>query len=146
MLLWSRTRKRSPRINGLTAFLDEGSEIEGKYTFSGVALLNGKFKGEIVSTDTLIIGEKGVINATIRAGAVVISGEVVGSVLATERVEMKKSARVFGDVEAPVVVIEEGVLFEGHCRMTKERPAETPSGREAAPSREAGASVVSFKR
>ena len=139
MLLWNRSRKSHVRASGLTAFLDEGSEIEGKYTFSGVALLNGKFKGEIVSTDTLIIGEKGVVNATIRVGAVIISGEVVGGLLATERVEMK-SARVFGDVEAPVVVIEEGVLFEGHCRMTKERPVEAP------PVREAPASVVSLKR
>jgi len=140
MLLWNRSRKSHVRASGLTAFLDEGSEIEGKYTFSGVALLNGKFKGEIVSTDTLIIGEKGVVNATIRVGAVIISGEVVGGLLATERVEMKKGARVFGDVEAPVVVIEEGVLFEGHCRMTQERRVEAP------PAREAPASVVSLKR
>ena len=48
----------------LTAFLDEGSEIEGKYTFSGTVLLNGKFQGEIASPDTLIIGERGVVNAT----------------------------------------------------------------------------------
>ncbi len=137
---WNRNHKSSVRARGLTAFIDEGSEIEGKYTFSGTAFLNGKFKGEIVSTDTLIIGEKGIVNATIRAGTVVISGEVVGGLLATERVEMKKSARVFGDVEAPVVVIEEGVLFEGHCRMTKERPAEAP------PTREVSASVVSLKR
>jgi cytoskeletal protein CcmA (bactofilin family) len=140
MHLWNRGRKLPSRTNGLTAFLDEGSEIEGKYTFSGVALLNGRFKGEIVSTDTLIIGEHGVVNATIRAGSVLISGELVGGLLATERVEMKKSARVFADVEAPVVVIEEGVLFEGHCRMTKERAGET------APVREAPASVVSLKR
>ena len=93
MLLWNRSRRLPARISGLTAFLDEGSEIEGKYTFSGVALLNGKFKGEIVSTDTLIIGEKGVVNATIRVGAVIISGEVVGGLLATERVEMKKAPR-----------------------------------------------------
>jgi cytoskeletal protein CcmA (bactofilin family) len=140
MQIWSRRAKSTTKPRGLTAFIDEGSEIEGKYTFSGTALLNGTFKGEIVSTDTLIIGEKGIVNATIRAGVVVISGEVVGGLLATERVEMKKSARVFADVEAPVVVIEEGVLFEGHCRMTKERPA------EAAPVREAPASVVALKR
>jgi cytoskeletal protein CcmA (bactofilin family) len=140
MRLWSRSRRLPAKTGGLIAFLDEGSEIEGKYTFSGVALLNGRFKGEIVSSDTLIIGERGVVNATIRAGAVIVSGEVVGGLLATERVEMKKSARVFADVEAPVVVIEEGVLFEGHCRMTKEHPA------EVAPTREAPAAVVSLKR
>jgi len=140
MLLWNRSSKLPARTNGLTAFLDEGSEFEGRYTFSGVVLLNGKFKGEIISTDTLIIGEKAVVNATIRVGAAVISGELVGGLLATERVEMRKSARVFADVEAPVVVIEEGVLFEGHCRMTQERAAEAQSVREAP------AAVVSLKR
>jgi cytoskeletal protein CcmA (bactofilin family) len=87
-------------------------------------MINGKFKGEIITNDTLIVGEKGVINASIRAGIVLISGEVVGNVLASERVELRGTARVFGDVEAPVIVVEEGVLFEGHCRMTKNRPAD----------------------
>ncbi|MBI3635789.1 MAG: polymer-forming cytoskeletal protein, partial [Candidatus Rokubacteria bacterium] len=109
----------------------EGSQIEGKYTFSGTVMLNGKFSGEIESRDTLIIGEKGVVNATIRAGAVVINGEVVGNVLASERVELRGSARVFGDVEAPVIVVEEGVLFEGHCRMTKAKRVDTtPASRD----------------
>jgi len=109
----------SPRNSDLSAFIDEASEIEGKYSFSGTVMLNGKFKGEIYSKDTLIIGDKAVISATIQAGIVLISGEVIGNVLATERVELRGTARVFGDVEAPVVVVEEGVLFEGRCRMPK---------------------------
>jgi len=130
-MLWNRNGKADVK-GDLTAFIDEASEIEGKYTFSGTVMLNGKFKGEIISNDTLIIGEKGVVNAQIRAGIVLISGEVVGNVLGSERVELRGSARVFGDVEAPVVVVEEGVLFEGHCRMTKSRPeAEAaPTGRD----------------
>ena len=115
----------APRTNDLSAFIDEASEIDGKYTFSGTVMLNGKFKGEICSNDTLIIGEKAVVKASIRAGVILISGEVVGNVLGTERVELRGTARVFGDVEAPVVVVEEGVVFEGQCRMTK-RPADTP--------------------
>jgi cytoskeletal protein CcmA (bactofilin family) len=142
--LWNRSGKSPVKANGITAFIDESSEIEGKYTFSGVALLNGRFKGEIISSDTLIIGEKGVINATIRAGAVVINGEVVGGVVANERVEMKQSARVFGDVEAPVVVIEEGVLFDGHCRITKGLPANAPTTQEVAG--DAPAPVIVLKR
>jgi cytoskeletal protein CcmA (bactofilin family) len=132
--------KRKPvGRNGLTAFIDEGSEIEGRYTFSGTVMLNGRFKGEISTTDTLIIGDKGVMNGDVRAGQVLISGEVVGNVSAAERVELKRTARVFGDVEAPVVVVEEGVLFEGHCRMTKANP-----NTEALPSRDL--SVVPIKR
>ena len=138
-MLWNKNGKADVK-GDLTAFIDEASEIEGKYTFSGTVMLNGKFKGEIVSNDTLIIGEKGVVNAQIRAGTILISGEVVGNVLGSERVELRGSARVFGDVEAPVVVVEEGVLFEGHCRMTKSRPeAEAaPTGRDL--------SIVGLKR
>ena len=133
-------RKRKPvGGNGLTAFIDEGSEIEGRYTFSGTVMLNGRFKGEISTTDTLIIGDKGVMNGDVRAGQVLIRGEVVGNVSAAERVELKRTARVFGDVEAPVVVVEEGVLFEGHCRMTKVNP-----NAEALPTRDL--SVVPIKR
>jgi len=129
MFAWSKNMK-APKSGDLTAFIDEGSQIEGKYTFEGTVMLNGHFSGEIHTKDTLIVGEKGVVNASIRAGTVVISGEVVGNVLATQRVELRGTARVFGDVEAPVVVVEEGVLFEGHCKMTKGRPAEVASERE----------------
>lgn len=118
---WNLTLKPASKQAGIMAFIDEGSEIDGKYTFTGTGtiLLNGKFKGEIVSTDAIVVGEKGVVNATIRAESVLIKGEVVGDVHASSRVELKGSARVFGDLEAPVVVLEEGVLFRGQCRMTK---------------------------
>lgn len=136
--MFKRNRKSAGR-SGLTAFIDEGSEFEGRYTFSGTLMLNGRFKGEISTTDTLIIGEKGVMSGDIRAGQVLVSGEIVGNVFAAERVELKRTARVFGDVEAPVIVVEEGVLFEGHCRMTKANP-----NTEVLPARDL--SVVPIKR
>ena len=123
-MLWNKSGKASTKASDLTAFIDEGSEIEGKYTFSGTVMLNGKFRGEISTTDTLIVSGRAVVNATVRAGTVVVNGELVGNVEATERVELKGHARVFGDVKAPVVVVEEGVLFEGHCRMAKPGPPE----------------------
>src|SRR5437879_13187658 len=133
-----KSGKPAVKGNDLTAFIDEGSEIEGKYTFNGTVMLNGRFRGEIVSNDTLIVGEKGVVNAAIRAGIVLINGEVVGNVLGSERVEIRGTARVFGDVEAPGVVIEEGVLFDGRWRMTKAHSVEAaPAARDT---------VVSLKR
>lgn len=129
------------RRGDLSGFIDEGCEIEGTYTFSGTVMLNGRFKGEIQSTDTLIIGEKGLVSANIHAGAVLVQGEVVGNVLASERIELRGSARVFGDIEAPIVIVEEGVIFEGHCRMTKSHPLDV-----AAPRETRDLSVVSLKR
>ena len=113
--------------------------MEGRYTFRGTVMLNGKFRGDINSEDTLIIGERAVLHADVRAGRVLVSGEVTGNVRATERIELKRTARVYGDVEAPVVVVEEGVLFEGHCRMAKPAPLT-----EAAPARDLA--VVPLKR
>jgi cytoskeletal protein CcmA (bactofilin family) len=140
-MLWKKNGKAAVKGSDLSAYIDEASEIEGKYTFSGTVMLNGKFTGEISSNDTLIIGDKGVINATIHAGIVLVSGEIVGNIVATERVELRGTARVFGDIEAPVIVVEEGVLLEGHCRMTKSRP-DTPT--VVTPQRDL--SIVSLKR
>jgi len=131
----------SAKTSDLSAYIDEASQIEGKYTFSGTVMLNGKLTGEIWSDDTLIVGEKGVVHASVRAGIVLVSGEIRGNVVATERVELRGVAKVYGDVEAPVVVVEEGVLFEGHCRMTKGRAAEAPA---TAPQREL--SIVAANR
>ena len=124
--MWPFTRRAAAVTRRkLTAFLDEGSEIEGKYTFSGTVLLNGKFQGEIASPDTLIIGERGVVNASVRAGTLVINGELVGNVHANDRIELSGKARVFGDLESPIVVLQEGVIFEGHCRMPKPDPSDS---------------------
>ena len=117
-----------------TSHINEGTEVEGKITFSGTVLLNGRVRGEIVSNDTLIVGEKGVIHATIRSGVVEVSGEVVGNISATERIELHPNCKVYGDIEAPVVTIDEGALLEGQCRMTKMRPADivtSPSQRDS---------------
>ena len=138
LVMWNRKHQAIGR-KGLTAFIDEESEIEGRYSFKGTVMLNGRFKGDITSTDTLIIGVRGSVTGDIRVGQVQISGEVVGTIVCTERVELKRTARIFGDVESPLVVVEEGVLFEGHCRMTKAHP-----NAEALPAREL--SVVPIKR
>jgi len=104
-MMWKkRKHAATPKGSDLTAFIDEGSEIEGKYTFRGTVMMH----------------------ANVRAGIVFINGEVVGNVVASERVELRGSARVFGDVEAPVVVVEEGVFFEGNCKMTKMQGADGP--------------------
>ena len=85
-----------------------------------------KLRGEITAKDTLIIGDRGVVHATVQAATVVVHGEVVGNVTASERVELKGSARVTGDVEAPVISVEAGAVLEGHCRMAKPKPADAP--------------------
>ncbi len=137
-MLWRKTSKPSVKASDLTAFIDEGSEIEGKCTFAGTVMLNGTIRGEIASTDTVIVGEKGVVHADVRADAIFISGQVVGNLVAAQRLEMRGAARVLGNIEAPVVVMEEGVFFQGHCQMSPK----TAAGPLAAASPQRDLSVV----
>jgi cytoskeletal protein CcmA (bactofilin family) len=121
-----KSGESSVKLGSPDTLIAEGTEIEGKFTFTGTATVNGRLRGEILSNDSLFVGEKGVVNASIRAGVVHISGEVVGDVNASERLELHSHSRVYGDVEAPVVIIEEGALLEGQCRMGRSRPMEPP--------------------
>jgi cytoskeletal protein CcmA (bactofilin family) len=109
------------------AFLDDGNEIVGKYTCSGTVMLDARLRGEITANDTLVIGDHGVVEATVRAVVLVIRGKLIGKATASERVELKSSARVTGDVEAPVIVVEEGAVLDGQRRTTKLADAR-PSG------------------
>ena len=97
--------------------LDQGCEIEGHLAFSGTLVLNGKFQGELVSSDTLIVGEDGDLKADIRVGVAIVSGQLLGHITAKERVELRSTARMYGDIVTPVLVLEEGVIFDGHCKM-----------------------------
>lgn len=65
---------------------------------------------------TLIIGETAVVESDVHAATVIVSGEVRGHITAGEKIEVLAPARVFGDIEAPSVIINAGVAFEGNCR------------------------------
>jgi cytoskeletal protein CcmA (bactofilin family) len=62
------------------------------------------------------------IQADVRVGVAIVSGQISGHVTAQERVELKKTARIFGDILTPVLSLEEGVVFDGHCEMKGEGP------------------------
>ena len=104
---------------GLTAFIDQGSEFEGKLSFKDTVRIDGRFRGEISSENTLIVGETGEIEASISSSCVVVSGAVVGDISAKHKVVLHKTARVQGDMNTPSLIVEEGATFNG--RLTMER-------------------------
>ena len=111
---------------GLTAFIDQGSEFEGKLSFRDTVRIDGRFRGEIASENTLIVGESGEIEATIRSNTVAISGSVDGDVHAARKVVLHKTARVTGNVSTPCLIVEEGAVINGTFKMVT--PDAKPSG------------------
>jgi cytoskeletal protein CcmA (bactofilin family) len=101
----------------INAFLGKDTEFQGKLSFTGAVRIDGRFKGEIFTEGTLILGEAAVVESDIEASHIIISGEVRGNILAKSRIEIHAPGRVFGNIQAPVVTIDEGVVFEGNCQM-----------------------------
>jgi cytoskeletal protein CcmA (bactofilin family) len=107
----------APGVGGLTAFIDQGSEFEGKLSFRDTVRIDGRFRGEITSENTFIVGESGEIEATIRSDTIAISGTVVGGVFAKKKAVLHKTASVDGDIETPSLVVEEGARLNGRLTM-----------------------------
>ena len=102
------------------AFLGKNSSFEGKMGFEGMARLDGKFDGEIFSGDMLIIGETATVNAEVNVTTLVIDGKVSGNVSATGKIEIHATGKLYGNITTPTLVIDEGGLFDGTCKMEKE--------------------------
>lgn len=109
----------APSRQTLSAFIDQGSEFEGKLSFKDTVRIDGVFRGEISSENTLVVGESGEIFASVRSRTVVIGGSVSGDVSASERLILQKTARLEGDVQCGSLQMEDGATLNGRIQMKK---------------------------
>ena len=117
----------------LNAFLGKGCEYDGKLTFEGSVRIDGKFAGEIFSNDILLVGEGAVVKAEIDVGTIIVSGVVEGNITAKKMVELKAPAFVRGTITTPAITIEQGVVFEGSCKMEERSGRKNPAAGAAKP-------------
>ncbi len=102
----------------ITALLGRGTRFEGKLYFEGRVRIDGLFKGEIKSDDTLIIGDGAEVHAEIDVATVIVRGGAVhGNVRASQAIEIHSPGKLIGNINSPSVYIERGVEFQGSCRM-----------------------------
>ena len=103
----------------ISSHLGKNSVLEGRLTFKGTFNLDCNFKGDISAPGTLIVGENGKIDSNIHVTSIICKGEILGNIIAEERVEILSSGKVYGDIWAPVVVVKKGAIFEGNCLMNE---------------------------
>ena len=106
----------------LTGFFDKNTDIKGDLSFKGSFRIDGRFSGKIDSDSVLIVGDNGKVEAEITIGIIIINGEVNGTVLAKEKVEINASGRVLGKVITPKLSVEEGAYLEANCQITDQVP------------------------
>ena len=114
---------RRESATGGASVLGEGVEIEGELRFAGELRFDGLMRGTIVSEGSLTVGPKGRIEADVKVRRVSFWGEFRGIIHASERVEIHKDGKVYGDLYTPCLIIEAGALFDGKCNMSEDAGA-----------------------
>jgi cytoskeletal protein CcmA (bactofilin family) len=121
MRLWKKT---SSSNHASTSVIDYGCVAEGRLNFVGTLAMNGYFRGELLTSDTLLVGEKGEVEAAVETDVAIISGQIRGNITARKRVELRRTARIHGNVVTPVLIVEEGVVIDGQCKTNEEEASE----------------------
>lgn len=134
----SEAMARDIKEGRLSGYVGNGTILTGETSFQAMLRIDGHLTGKVASeSGTLIVGSTGKVDANIGVASAIISGTVNGDIIATEKLELTRTARVIGNVMTPRLVIEDGALFEGSCTMLK--------AKEAADKRSAKAGYASYE-
>ncbi len=109
-------RKGQATLNG---FLDQGCTIEGDVVFSDLLRVHGQVNGRVSSAHELLVGEGGVVEGEVAVGRLVVAGTVRGTIRVEERLVIHATGKVFAEVFAPMLVVDEGGVVEGVVHMTR---------------------------
>ena len=125
----SETIAREIKDGTLSGFIASGTLITGEASFKSLLRIDGRFSGRINSaTGTLIVGSGGQVDANVEVSIATIHGVVNGDVIAGQRIELGRAGKLNGNIQTPSLMIEQGGIFEGSCKMVQQKAAtEKPS-------------------
>ncbi len=107
---------------GMTNIIGEGTEINGKILVPGSIRVDGKIDGDITVSDQITIGKSGFLKGVLLTRDAVVAGRMEGTITVKNRIELQKNAKVNIDLKCKLLIIEEGVVFDGTCSMDNASP------------------------
>src|SRR5215204_2399813 len=114
----SESLARDIKEGTLSGFVGGGTVVTGEANFKAMMRVDGHLSGRVSSSSgTLIVGANGKVDANIEVAVAVIHGAINGDIIATQRLELGRSAKVNGNIQTPSLIIEQGAIFEGSCKM-----------------------------
>lgn len=115
----------------LSGFVGNGTTLTGEANFKGMLRVDGHLSGQVRSEGgTLIVGNNGQVDADIEVAVATIHGAVNGDITASQRLELGRAAKVNGNITTPSLIIEQGAVFEGSCRMFQQKDAQEKKQRD----------------
>ncbi|HMF55074.1 MAG TPA: polymer-forming cytoskeletal protein [Pyrinomonadaceae bacterium] len=131
----SESLARDIKDGNLSGYVGNGTVLTGEANFKMMLRVDGHLSGRVSSEDgTLIVGTNGEVDANIDVAVAVVHGTVNGDIVASQRLELGRAAKVNGNIQTPSLVIEQGAVFEGSCRMMQQKAAVEERARGAAAS------------
>ena len=103
-----------------TNVIGEKSYFTGNFSINGSLRIDGRFEGKSLKADQLYIGHDGKVKTNIEAVSVIVEGLIMGNINATSRVLLMPTAKVYGDIRTPELIIQNGVLLEGRCTIAND--------------------------
>ena len=101
----------------LNGFIDSGCTLKGELEFTNSFRVDGLVEGTVRSRSELVIGEDGTVEGEIDVARCLVGGKVRGTIKASEKVVLHASAKIWGEIHAPAVVMEDGAFLEGKVDM-----------------------------
>lgn len=118
----SDSMARDIKEGRLSGFVGHGTTLTGETEFHAMLRVDGHLIGTVKSeSGTLIIGTNGQVDANIAVAAAMINGTVNGDIVASEKLQLGRTARVMGNIHSPRLIVEEGAILEGNCSMLQAR-------------------------
>jgi cytoskeletal protein CcmA (bactofilin family) len=116
----SETLAKDIKEGTLSGFVGGGTVVTGEANFKAMMKPDGHLSGRVSSSSgTLIVGANGKVDANIEVAIAIIHGTINGDIIATQRLELGRAAKVNGNIQTPSLVIEQGAVFEGSCKMVQ---------------------------
>jgi cytoskeletal protein CcmA (bactofilin family) len=115
----------------LNSIIGEGTRLRGEFEIDGLLRIDGDFCGTIRTTGKILVGLNGRAACNIYADTVVVGGVVRGNIFCTDRVVVLSTGMVLGNVTSPRLVVEEGVVFHGVCRVGVSKTRNKTGGLES---------------
>jgi cytoskeletal protein CcmA (bactofilin family) len=120
--------------DGLQGRISRGVQVTGDVLFAEALYVEGRVIGKLISeSGSLLIEQTGDVQSDIDVGICIIRGTVRGNITCKSRAEIYKTGRVEGDINSPVLLVEEGALLSGAVSMSRETNVNKNEARLAAP-------------
>ena len=131
-VMFGKEGEQLPGEGKMNSIIGKGCKINGTILVTeGTLRIDGEFEGNVQVPDTLVVGKEGRVKAEIKVKSAVIGGTVIGNIDAKEKIELQAGSRLEGDIKTIRLVIDEGVFFEGNCKMSPEGRSETKPSSQA---------------